>query len=347
MKSGLLNIAKFLLFLFIGIGLLWMALRGLDFEQIWDEFRSARYFWLVLVLVPGLISHLSRAARWNIMINSLGYKTGLFSTFHAVMMGYFANIAVPRLGEITRCTVLSKRDNIPLNSLLGTVIAERLFDTICLILIAFVVIISQFGFLRNFLEKVFWSPVSAKLPSSIWLISLLGIASLASIALFLILLRFSKPYLRRFSFYSKMKDLVKGFAQGLNTIRKLPHKRAFYLHTVLIWSMYFLMTYLPLRALDATSHLTFIDGTTLLMMGTFAFVVPVPAGIGAYHWIITKTLTDVFLIEAEPAATFALMVHASQIFLIVLVGMVSFTIIVTVKNTPHNAPPSIHPTQNA
>ncbi|MDP2423829.1 MAG: lysylphosphatidylglycerol synthase transmembrane domain-containing protein, partial [Bacteroidales bacterium] len=313
MKNNILSVLKYLVFLLIGLLLLWLALRGLNFEKIWSEFRAARYSWLLMAMIPGFISHISRAARWNIMIESMGYKTRLFSTFHAVMMGYFANMAVPRLGEITRCTVLSRRDNIPLNGLIGTVIAERLFDTLCLGIIAFLVIIGQFSFLQNFLRKVFWSPLSENLPTGAGLITVLAISIFGGIFLFWLLLKFSMPFIRRLSFYKKMKDLLLGFAAGIKTIKNLKHKRAFLFHTLLIWFMYFLMTYIPFRALQATSHLTLLDATTLLMMGTFAMVVPVPAGIGAYHWIITKTLTDVYNIASEPAASFALMAHAAQI----------------------------------
>lgn len=328
---------KYLLFLLIGLLLLWLALRGLDFTKIWVEIEAARYSWLLLAMIPGFISHLSRAARWNIMINSMGYKTRLSSTFHAVMMGYLANMAVPRLGEITRCTILSRRDIIPLNGLIGTVIAERLFDTLTLLVITLLVVISQFNFLADFLEKMFVTPISDQLPSSISLLIVLIISIICGLFLFWLLLKFSMPFIRRLSFYKKMKDLLIGFASGIKTIKNLKQKRAFMFHTLVIWSMYFLMTYIPFQALKDTSHLTLLDATTLLMMGTFAIVAPVPGGIGAYHYIISKTLGEVYNIAPEPAASFAIMAHAAQVFFIVFIGIVSLVFIVTTKNQPANA----------
>lgn len=336
MKKTILAILKYLFFLSVGLGLLWLALRGLDFGKIAVEFKNAKYGWLLLSLIPGFIAHLSRAVRWNIMINALGYKTTLGSTFHATIMGYFANTIFPRLGEVTRCTVLSRRQNIPFNGLFGTVIAERVFDLICIIIIAFFVIIAQFGFLRGFLEKMIWVPLSSKIPSSTWLVTLIGVSILLAFVLFYILLKISMPYIRKLSFYRKLRDLLIGFIAGLKTLKNLKQKKAFIAHTVLIWVMYFFMSYIPFRALQSTEHLTLIDGTTLLMMGTLGFVIPVPAGIGAYHWIVAKTLTDLFGIVSESAASFAVLVHASQIMLIVALGIFSMIIVTFKKSKPLN-----------
>ena len=342
MKKTILAILKYLFFLSVGLGLLWLALRGLDFEKIAVEFKNAKYGWLLLSLVPGFIAHLSRAARWNIMINALGYKTTLGSTFHATIMGYFANTIFPRLGEVTRCTVLSRRQNIPFNGLFGTVIAERVFDLICIIIIAFFVIIAQFGFLRGFLEKMIWVPLSSKMPSGTWFVTLLGVSILMAAVMFFILLKISMPYIRKLSFYRKLRDLLLGFIAGLKTIKNLKQKNAFIAHTVLIWVMYFFMSYIPFRALQSTEHLTLIDGTTLLMMGTLGFVIPVPAGIGAYHWIVAKTLTDLFGIVSESAASFAVLVHASQIFLVIALGIFSMIIVTFKKSKPLNVKISSH-----
>lgn len=325
-----------MLFLSVGLLLLWLALRGLDLSKIGIEFRHAKYFWILLSIVPAFIAHLSRAVRWNIMINSMGYQTTLGTTFHATIMGYFANTIFPRLGEVTRCTVLSRRQNIPINSLFGTVISERVFDVICVAIIAFFVILAQFGFLRGFLENMIWSPLTARLPSSTWLITLVGVSLLLAVGLFYILLRLSMPYIRKLSFYRKLKDLILGFLAGIKSIRNLKQKGAFVAHTILIWFMYFLMSYLPFRAFEATSHLNLIDGTTLLMMGSFAMIIPVPAGIGAYHWIVTRTLSDLYGIVTESAASYAVLTHASQLIFIALLGVLSMSFVMIKKSNPLN-----------
>ncbi len=337
MKKHLITAFKFIFFLSIGLPLLWLVLRGMDFDKIFSEFRTARYEWILLSFVPALIAHWSRAVRWNIMINSMGFKTTTFSTFHATIMGYFANAVFPRLGEVTRCTILSRKQNIPLNRLFGSVFAERAFDVVCLGIIAFIVIITQFSFLRNFLDNLIWIPLSSRLPSPTWLITMISISLVLAVALFLILLRFSLPFFRKLSFYQKVKDLIMGFLTGIKSIRNLERKWSFIGHTLLIWFMYFLMSYIPFMTLQATSHLSLVDGTTLLMMGSFAMVIPVPAGIGAYHFIITKTLTDLYQIAPEPAASYAMMVHASQLIFVGVLGSISFITMTTWKTKALNA----------
>lgn len=346
MKKTLLAILRYLLFLSIGLGLLWLALRGLDLSKIGQEFRQAKYFWILLSIIPAIIAMISRAIRWNIMIEAMGYKTTLMSTFHAVMMGYFANTVFPRLGEVTRCTVLSRKQNIPINGLFGTVISERVFDVICIIIIAFFVIVAQFGFLREFLENMIWSPLSARIPSGTWFITLIGLSVLLTLVLFYFLLRFSMPLIRKLSFYRKIKDLFIGFLAGIKSIMNLRKKRAFILHTVLIWFMYFLMSYFPFKALQATAHLSLVDATTLLMMGSIAMVIPVPAGIGAYHWFVTKTLTDLYGIVSEPAASYAVLTHGSQLFFIIILGLISLSYFFIVKTKPLNVKERNHTQQN-
>ncbi len=339
MKTILVSSVRYLIFFLVGILLLWLALRGINLAQIWNVIKNAYYLWILLALVPGFISHVSRAMRWNIMIEALGHKTNTWSTFYAVMTGYFANMAVPRLGEITRCTVLSRSDHIPMNRLIGTVIAERLFDLITLVVIMILVILSQFGLLRGFLERMVVEPVSERMSGSVWLMLLFAAGLLITLFLFWLLLRFSMPFIRKLSFYKKMKDLLLGFVSGIKSIKNLPNKKAFMMHTVIIWAMYFFMAYIPFRALAATSHLALADAATLLMMGSLAMVMPVPAGIGAYHWIVTKTLIEVFHIPAEPAASFALISHAAQLFFIILITFIAFALIITRKKPkPHVNP---------
>lgn len=336
MKKRIVAALKYILFLSVGLALLWLALRGLNFSKIGLEFREAEYFWIILSLVPALIAHVSRAARWNIMINAMGYKTTLGSTFHATIMGYFANTIFPRLGEVTRCTVLSRKQNIPLNGLFGTVISERVFDVICIGIIGFFVIIAQFSFLRGFLDKMIWSHLSEQMPSGTKLVTLLGVSALLAMVLFYLLLKISMPMIRKLSFYKKLKDLLLGFIAGIKTIGTLKRKKEFIAHTILIWFMYFLMSYIPFRAIQATEHLSLIDGTTLLMMGSFAMIIPVPAGIGAYHWIVTRTLTDLYGIVSESAASYAVLAHASQLIFVVLLGGLSMIIVMINKTQPLN-----------
>ncbi|MCF8302438.1 MAG: flippase-like domain-containing protein [Bacteroidales bacterium] len=337
MKRKVINVLKNLLFLGIGLTLLWLALRGQDFELMFIELKNANYWWIGASLVPAAISHISRAARWNIMIRSLGYKTQIFNTFWAVMIGYFANLAVPRLGELTRCGVLNREQNIPMNSLIGTVISERVFDFITLALIAFLVVIFQLDFLADFLDKYVLNPLSANVSGNVTLIILYIVGVIVGGFLFLFFIKLNKERIKNLSFYEKVRNIIVGLIDGLKTIKRMDQKWAFILHTLNIWIMYFLMIYLAFPALRATSQLGIIDGLTVLTLGSVGMVAPVPAGIGAYHYIVTKTLMDVYQIASEASASFALIVHTSQNLFIVLLGSISVLVLTVTKKTPLNA----------
>ena len=140
MKGRLRSTIQIIIFLFIGGFLFWLAFRGQNLSEIKDSIAHAHYEWILPVLIFAFLSNLSRSVRWNMLIHPMGYKPKTFNTFSAVLIGYFANLLVPRLGEITRCTVLNRYEKIPMQSLLGTVLAERVIDVLTLLVILALVI---------------------------------------------------------------------------------------------------------------------------------------------------------------------------------------------------------------
>ena len=135
MKKGFIQAGKFIAFLLVGILLLWIAFRTVDFKALKASLKGANYYWLILSVLLGLLGYLSRARRWIILINPLGYYPKYWNTFHAMMSGYLANLALPRIGEITRCVALGKKEKIPVDQLIGTVVIERTIDLISLLVI--------------------------------------------------------------------------------------------------------------------------------------------------------------------------------------------------------------------
>ncbi|MCD4680614.1 MAG: flippase-like domain-containing protein [Bacteroidales bacterium] len=336
MKKRIISVLKYLVFLFIGIGLLWLVFRKLDLHSIADEIKHANYWWIGLSIILGVFSHLFRALRWNLMINSLGYKTRTSTTFYAVMVGYLANTAIPRLGEITRCGVLSKKDKIPFDSLFGSVIAERVFDIIVLAFIMFAVIIFQLDLLSGFLSKHVISPINSKFSdnglSSIIIISVIVLL----LALFIVLLKLYAPRLRKLSFFNKIEAFFTGLLDGIKTILKIKTKALFLFYSFMIWVCYSLMTYVAFFAIQATSKLTVIDGITVMSMGSLGFVAPVPGGIGAYHFIVKAVLVELYKVPSEPAASYATILHSAQTIMIVLVGAFSYLMLMLLTRKSKN-----------
>lgn len=324
MKKQIISILQYLIFLALGMGLLYLVFRKINLYSLIEELRSIQYFWLFLVVIAGLLSHAFRAMRWNLMIQSLGYQTNTLRTFYAVLIGYLANLAIPRLGEVTRCGMLSKSQKIPVQSLIGTVISERVFDMIVLIVITFMVIIFQLRLLGDFVNTYIFSPMANGMEhhqTEVFIsLAVLFVAVLSLVLFFRIIIRF----LEQFGFYHKMKKLGLGFMEGMMTIRRMERKAWFLFYTVLIWSCYFLMTYLCFFALSSTSGLGIAEGLTVLSIGSFGIVAPVPGGIGAYHFIVKAILFELYRIDATSAASYATISHFTQTILIIIGGGIAY-----------------------
>jgi len=323
-SAKILSTVKYVFFLSIGVGLLWYVTKDQDYELFIKEFKTASYSWIALAMFCGGLSHVSRALRWQMLIKSMGHKTKFSTTFYAVMIGYFANLLVPRLGEVSKCAVLHKNEKIPFNSLLGTVIAERIFDFICLLFITFLVIFFQFEFLKNFIYTYVYGPLTDKLNNNyILLIILFALMIIGSVVFFFLTKKIYKKNKEKPS-AQKFKGLVLGFAQGIKTIKHTDNKLLFIGHSIFIWGMYFMMTYFCFFSLQATSSLSVADGFTVLVIGSLGIVAPVPGGIGAYHFMVIATLVELFGINNMSATSFAYISHTSQTLLIVLLGLFSF-----------------------
>ena len=213
-KRKIFTILKYLFFLGLGIVLLWLSFRKLDMTEVWTDIKGANYYWLIVALVLAIASHIFRALRWNLLINSLNYKTKLSTTFYAVMIGYMANTAVPRMGELARCGVLSKKEKIPFNALFGTVISERLFDLITLGAIIVLVIFFQFKSLSSFMANTF-GPFFHSLTSNINSLIIFSVVSVLVIVLVYIMIRALKEKIKKLPFYQKLKEFFDGLWDGI------------------------------------------------------------------------------------------------------------------------------------
>ena len=323
LQKRILNIVQYLLLLGVGLVLLWLSFRNLDMHLVWQDIREAHYFWLILSLLVALISHYCRALRWNLLINSMGYQTHTGHTFFAVMVGYMANTAVPRMGEFMRCGVLSRKENIPFNALFGTVISERLFDLIILLLIILSVIIFQFTLLENMLQNMVvhlaGSSESGLLYPALFLIALIVLFVGA-----LWFVKYKKAYFHQFAAYRKLSGFIHGLLDGIKTIVRLKQKGLFLLYTFFIWVAYIGMVYLPFYMFPDTIHLTILDALTLMSIGSLGIVAPVPGGIGTYHFIVKAVLFELYHINPITAGSFAAITHAGQTFINVTTGALGY-----------------------
>ena len=327
MRKGVLQTLKFIAFLAVGIVLLFFAFRNVDFNRLGADLKEADYSWLLLSILFGFFAFVSRARRWVLLINPLGFKPSTRNSFYALMTGYLANIALPRVGEITRCVALGKKEKIPVDQLIGTVVVERTIDFFSLLSIMIVLIFTSGDQIGLFLKESILIPIQQKIFSvfgNTWI--LWGILLfLGTITLFL-MIRYKKS-LRKIRFFAKMFDLARGIINGLKTITNLERKWEFIFHTIFIWINYTLMTWVVVFALESTSHLTLGDSIFLLVIGGLAMSAPVQSGLGAFHYIIRQGLLIVKGIPVEDGLAYALLTHESQLIFVAIIGTISFFII--------------------
>lgn len=327
MRKGVIQTLKFLAFFAVGILLLWFAFRNVNFTKLGAELKEANYYWLLLSIIFGIFAFVSRARRWVLLVNPLGFNPSTRNAFYALLTGYLANLALPRIGEITRCVALGKKEKIPVDQLIGTVVVERTIDFLSLLLIMIILIFTSGDQIGLFLKESILIPIQQKIVSvfgNIWIIWVILFA-LGIISLFLAI-RYKKS-LRKIHFFSKMFDLGRGIINGLKTITNLKRKWEFIFHTIFIWINYALMTWVVVFALKSTSHLTFGDGIFLLVIGGLAMSAPVQSGLGAFHFIISQGLLIVFGIPKEDGLAYALLAHESQLIFVAIIGTISFFII--------------------
>ncbi len=320
MKQKLLKGIKFIAFLAIGIVIFWLVYKDQDVNRIKSILQNdVNYWWIFVSLFLGLLSHLSRTLRWNLMIEPLGKKPRTLNTFLAVMVGYLMNLVIPRMGEISRCGVLSRYEKISFSKLVGTVVTERLIDMIMLLILLLIVISTQFGKMLRFIAN---NPeVKDKLINIASSPLLIG----AVIAL-VIILWLCRGRIKATGLFKKIVEFLKQFAEGFRSIRNMKNKWAFVGHSVFIWLMYYLMLYVVFFAFGFTSHLSAIAGLTTFVLASFGMVAPVQGGIGAWHFMAIEALA-LYGISKSDGTVFALLAHSSMTAMLILLGIIALLIL--------------------
>ena len=337
MKKKLISAFKIAFFLSIGIFFIWIFLRKLTPEQkldIWNSFISADFSWLLLALVIGFFSHLVRALRWRMLLEPIGHKPGLSNTFLAVMIGYFANMALPRLGEVTRCGVLNKYERIPLNKSIGTVIIERSIDMVVFILLFFINFIIFFDKLEYYVDEKVFKPLSDKFSFSAetltnYLLIFIGVLLLVGVFFFVFRKKLAKSKLA-----VKVRHLLLGFWHGLWSVTKIKNPVAFIFQSILIWVLYFLMIWVCVFSLPETSHLGIGAGLSMLIFGSIGIMI-VQGGIGIYPAIIAE-ITAIYGIQTTTGYALGWLTWTAQTILIVFLGIMSLIILPILNKKPQH-----------
>ena len=327
MKETFLKIVKISIFILIGIILFWLVYRNQDIESIKSALQKANYWWLLLSLFFGVLSHISRAVRWRLLIEPLGYKPRRLTLFYSVMIMYLTNLAIPRSGELVRCSLVSRYEKVPFTSLLGTVITERIIDMIILMILAIIVVITQFSVVLDFLQNNESAQQTIdKISQSAGIL----IGLLAIMIIFIFLLVIFRKKITKTKLYKKFQKIIDDFIAGIKSVIALKNKWHFIAHSLFIWSMYFVMIYVAFMAFDFTKDFGLMVGLTAFVMASFGMVFPSPGGIGSWHFMIIETLF-IYGLSKTNGSAFAFGAHESQLVMLIVVGFISLIAISMIK----------------
>jgi hypothetical protein len=292
-------------------------------EQLKKSMDHAHYWLLIPVFSLLLLAHWLRALRWRQLMEPMGYQPSRLNAFFAVMIGYFVNLGAPRLGEVLKCTVLARYEKIPAQKLVGTIVAERAFDVICLALVFGLTFVFQFDIISSLVHDYIYPAFQNKNGGTAYKkIILLAVG----LIVFLVILKVLFNRFGHINIVQKIKDIMTGVLHGLISVRSLKNKPLFFVYTIGIWVMYLLSTWCGFFAIDQTSKLGLADALTVLAMGSVGMILA-PGGIGAYALLVMNTVA-LYNIPKEPyGLALGWLLWFGQFLSFVIFGVISFVLL--------------------
>ncbi|MDE6148396.1 MAG: flippase-like domain-containing protein [Bacteroidales bacterium] len=290
-------------------------------EVKWDDFiqglEQCRWGYVLLSMLAGVLAFWLRAVRWRRLIVPIDPDTGMLTVFNAVNIGYISNFVVPRIGEFVRCGVVSRNSEgrrASYEAVLGTVVLERAWDLVSMLILLVVLLVARMDMFGDFFVEKMLGPLSEKLNFSLWWILFCGLA-VASAGVWGIWRLHDKNV-----FCGKIWNFFAGLLQGLSSCLKMKSKWLFLADTVLIWSMYWLMAAATMWAVPELDGLGMVDALFLSIVGSLGWIVPVPGGFGAFHFVVSMALSAIYGIPFSMGIVFATLSHESQAVTMILFG---------------------------
>lgn len=323
MPKKIINIVTYLLTLGLCAFLIWLSVKDLnsaDIVKIKSAVGKANYILLVPILIMGFVSHWSRAVRWKYLMEPLDLFPSTANTLFAVMIGYLANLAFPRLGEVLKCTILSKYEKIPADKLVGTIIAERAFDMLCLLILFVLTFMVQIDLAWEYMQSLIQRFQQKEGSSGNG-----GTIILAVVALLIILAVFFRKRIGGLAFVVKIKQVFVNILSGILSFKNMKNKKGFVFHTILIWSMYMGMIMIGFYSIKETSMLTYKTGFSVLSFGSVGMIVT-PGGIGAYT-LLVEEIVSLYGIEKAISVAISWIIWLVPTFIILVGGAISLILL--------------------
>ena len=280
--------------------------------------RSCRWEFILLSMAAGAFAFWLRGLRWRQLLLPIDPHTTRLTTFNGINIGNISNFVFPRIGEFVRCGVIVRRTTATYDKVLGTVVLERSWELLVMLLMLAIVIIGGFERFGTFFMEQIWQPMTSRLNFSLWWV-MMALAAAAAAFIYIIW-----RYRDRNPFCIKAWGIFRGLAQGFTSCLKMDRKWLFFAYTACIWLTYWLMAASTMWAAPFLEGLDLIDALFLSLVGGLGFAVPVPGGIGAFHFIISLALATLYGIPMETGIIYATISHTSQAITQIFFGAGSY-----------------------
>lgn len=301
----------------LAIGILWWMYRGTDWREMFNcVINDINWGWMLLSLAFGVVPLVFRALRWRMALLPMGEDASARLCTDAIFLSYASSLVIPRIGEVTRCGTLKQYGGISFTKSLGTVVTERIIDSVLMMLIAVIGFLSQLPQFLKFLRETGFDyhAVIGRFTSAGWWVT---ISCCIAAAVFLAYL------LRKLAIFKSINERMQGFLDGLISLRNVKNFPLYLLYSIGIWAGYYLHFYLAFFAFEFTGEIGPLAGLLIFCAGSFAVLVPTPNGAGPWHFAV-KTMLVLYGVAEQPAILFAFVVHTIQTALVVLLGAVGW-----------------------
>ncbi len=314
----------------VAVWIFWFLYKDIELASLMKQLRSSNWFWIFSSLAISLLGFWIRGWRWALLIQGdEGNPVTANRAYHAVMVGYLANLLVPRAGEVARCGVLSRTNGISVGHLIGTVILERSIDLLFLIGTVFLAFSLE--------NKLFLALAGDLIDIRSLSVSLLNNLPIfiGGLVIFIIFLYLVFKRFRNHGIINKLQNFGRQLLTGVKSISTLKNPLGFWTSSVVIWIIYFLTMYLVSLGIQSTANLTPGEVLLVMVMGSIGMIAPVQGGIGTFHALVAYILIQFGVSEAD-GKIFAAIIHGTQVIMIMIVGLISW--IVTMRIPAWNKP---------
>lgn len=318
MQSRISKILKYLISISLAVVLLWFSFRDVEWTDFIAGLQECRWGFILLSMAAGAFAFWLRALRWRQLLQPIDPSISRITTFNGINIGNISNFVFPRIGEFVRCGVITRRSSATYDKVLGTVVLERGWELLVMLMMLALVVVGGFEKFGNFFIRQIWEPIASRLDISLWWVLLvLAVCGLGGIW---VIWRFRATN----RLCAKVWGIFTGLLQGFSSCLRMERKWLFFAYTLFIWMVYWLMAATTVWAAPFLDHLTVIDALFLSLVGGLGFAVPVPGGIGAFHFVISLALMGVYDVPMETGIVYATLSHTSQAVTQIIFGLASY-----------------------